>query len=116
MLEVTKMMQWIKERSNQRKLTTPDEVRGIARYAMVDKLINEIEEKIKELVQCAKRNNQAIRNPMTVIVSGEYSNDVRQRVAEKYVEAGWEQVIHSTSSKNGERPGLTAMNFYWELT
>ena len=102
--------------SESRKLTTPDEVRGIDRYVMVDKLINEIEEKMKELIKCAERNHQRIRSPMTVIVSHEYSNDVRQRVAEKYLEAGWERVIHSTSSENGERPGLTAMNFYWELT
>lgn len=45
------------------------------------------------------------------IIPGEYSFEVRNMLAKKYKENGWNFVYHQTSSENGERPGLTCFRF-----
>lgn len=48
------------------------------------------------------------------IIEGEYPVEIRNEIAKKYKENGWEFVYHQTSSENGERPGLTCFKFSME--
>lgn len=41
------------------------------------------------------------------MIKGEYPLEVREAVAQKYHEGGWDNVYHQTSSEVGELPGLT---------
>ena len=45
------------------------------------------------------------------IIDGELSIEVRNKISQKYKDAGWDYVYHRTSSENGERPGLTSFKF-----
>lgn len=45
------------------------------------------------------------------IIEGEYSFEIRNIIAKKYKENGWDFVYHQTSSENGERAGLTCFRF-----
>ncbi|MDX1532609.1 MAG: hypothetical protein R3230_00195 [Nitrosopumilaceae archaeon] len=47
-----------------------------------------------------------------VIVSGEPSQELRGALSKVYFDAGWKRVVISTSSDNGERPGLTQVTLY----
>ena len=45
------------------------------------------------------------------IIEGEYSIEVRNIIANKYKDNGWDFVYHQTSSENGEMAGLTCFKF-----
>lgn len=46
-----------------------------------------------------------------VLLDEEYTVEVRDALAKRYINAGWDYVYHQTSSENGERPGLTMFAF-----
>ncbi len=50
----------------------------------------------------------------TAIIDGEYPVEVRDKIALKYKESGWNHVYHRTTSENGERAGLTSFVFSTE--
>ena len=45
------------------------------------------------------------------VVNGDLSVEIRNKIGQKYKDAGWKYVYHRTSSENGERPGLTSFKF-----
>lgn len=45
------------------------------------------------------------------VIEGEPSVEIRNKIAVKYIEAGWNYVYHSTTSEDGERAGLTGFDF-----
>lgn len=45
------------------------------------------------------------------IIEGELPLDIRNQIALRYKNAGWNYVYHRTSSEGGERPGLTSFKF-----
>lgn len=47
----------------------------------------------------------------SAVIEGEPSVDVRNEIAIKYIQAGWNYVYHNTTSENGERAGLTGFEF-----
>ena len=47
----------------------------------------------------------------SAVIEGEPSVDIRNEIAIKYIEAGWNYVYHDTTSENGERAGLTGFKF-----
>ena len=48
------------------------------------------------------------------IIDGEYPVNARNAIGQKYKEAGWNYIYHITSSKHGDRPGLTHFIFSTE--
>lgn len=48
------------------------------------------------------------------IIHSEYPVSIRNEIAKRYSNAGWNHVYHLTSSENGERPGLTNFMFSME--
>lgn len=45
------------------------------------------------------------------ILTREYPKHLRDEIAQKYRDSGWDFVEHRTSSELGERPGLTEFRF-----
>ena len=45
------------------------------------------------------------------IIKGEYSVEVRNTIAKKYKDNGWNFVYHRTSSEHNDKPGLTCFMF-----
>jgi len=69
--------------------------------------LDEVEKAIDE--QLIKNHTQ---HPWEeVLLDEEYAIEVRDTLAKRYVNAGWNYVYHQTSSENGERPGLTMFAF-----
>ena len=48
------------------------------------------------------------------IIEDEIPMDIRNQIAQRYKDAGWNYVYHRTSSENNERPGLTSFKFSME--
>lgn len=72
-----------------------------------NKLFEELETKIDEGI----KNFHGWHPWEKAIIDGEYSLNVRNIIANKYKENGWDFVYHQTSSENGERAGLTCFIF-----
>lgn len=69
--------------------------------------LDEVEQAIDE--QLVKNHTQ---HPWEeVLLDEEYSVEVRDALAKRYINAGWDFVYHQTSSENKERPGLTMFAF-----
>lgn len=73
---------------------------------LFDKICSEIDLKLK--TTCFVYENR-----MEIVISGEYSRELRDQVSQAYINNGWSKIEHQTSSENGERPGLTGMKFYF---
>ena len=89
-------------------VTGPDKFKGEKGLNKVSELIGKIEQALKDMPQ--------LYDWVEVVVTDEYSKEIRAEVAKEYLEAGWSIVYHQTSSENGERPGLTAFALLDEET
>lgn len=69
----------------------------------IDKLIEEIDESIKSFHGWYIWEFALIEHDLSV--------EIRNKIAKKYIEAGWNYVYHQTSKENGERPGLSSFMF-----
>jgi len=80
------------------KLTSPEDMTDLSKLGSV---LNEFEEKlIKE---------EKGRTYYHLVIAGEYSRGLLDKVEQAYRRAGWKNVTCRTSSENGERPGLTGL-------
>ena len=77
---------------------TPNQINTLYRYNL-----DEIESKIDEDV----KKNHGMYPWEDAILDREYETEIRDELAKRYINAGWNYVYHHTSSENGERPGLT---------
>lgn len=87
-------------------LTGPEKFGKILNYKR-DEIINKIEHNFN-----IDQIDTTI-DYISVIISGEYSKEVRDHVVKDYMKRGWSNVTHITSSENGERAGLTLFKFYF---
>ena len=91
-------------------MLTPQEAKKLNKQTndivLFDKICSEIDLKLK--TTCFVYEDR-----MEIVISGEYSKELRDQVAQTYINNGWSNVEHITSSENRERPGLTAMKFYF---
>lgn len=90
-----------------RGISSPDDVRLQDNIYATQKLIDEIEAKMRH-------RSELFDEYIYVSLQHEkYSKDIRDVVAGLYVDQGWSKVEHMTSSENNERPGITAFKLYW---
>jgi len=80
------------------KLTSPEDMTDLSKLASV---LNEFEEKFLK-----EEKGQTYYH---LVITGEYSRALLDKVEQAYKEAGWKNVACTTSSENGERPGLTGL-------
>ena len=88
---------------------SPKDVVGFDKKA-VKEIVEKIDEKLRFAGEC--RNSEWF----DVILPNEYREDLRNSVAKEYIDAGWDMVVHQTSTENGERPGITYFAFLTENT
>lgn len=88
---------------------SPKDVVGFDKKA-VKEIVEKIDEKLRFEGEC--RNSEWF----DVILPNEYREDLRNAVAKEYIDAGWDMVVHQTSTENGERPGITYFAFLTEHT
>ena len=84
------------------KLTTPQE--WASTFVSEDKL-NECLKKTEEQIEIAK--GRTFYAWPTIVISEEWNKALRNAVAQRYIDFGWEAVIHYTSEEKGESPGMT---------
>lgn len=84
-------------------MITPNELSSSNDYS-IDDIIAEIDAEIVE-------NHHLYPMCDFAILTKEYPKSVRDEIARKYRDSGWNFVGHRTSSENGERPGLTEFRF-----
>lgn len=92
------------------RLTTPMEISEKSNV-IVEEIIDKIETEFQNI---SKENLKEFYETgfITVIIGGEYTPALRDKIANKYMhDAGWQQITHTTSSENGERGGLTRFKF-----
>jgi hypothetical protein len=70
----------------------------------IDDIIAEIDAEIAE-------NHHWYHMCDFAILTKEYPKSIRDEIAQKYRDVGWNFVEHRTSSESGERPGLTEFRF-----
>ena len=70
--------------------------------------INEALEKIE--AQFAKEEKDQISYHLVIV--GEYNRETCGEIEKLYTNAGWKNVVCTTSSENGERGGLTGLRLY----
>lgn len=76
-----------------------------------DMVVGVSDEQIESVIRnIDSEMNSYKNNPMfdwvSIIIPGDYSVELRDVVAKKYLECGWCAVYHRTSKENGERAGL----------
>ena len=91
------------------KISSPVKIRMNDRNYKLECLISELEDKLNN----KNRINYDNDNACIFLKHENYSKDIRDEIANLYVQKGWSKVEHMTSSENGERPGLTEFKFYW---
>lgn len=84
-------------------MITPNELSS-SNDCSIDDIIAEIDAEIIE-------NHHLYPMCDFAILTKEYPKSVRDEIAQKYRDAGWNFVGHRTSSENGERSGLTEFRF-----
>ena len=84
-------------------MITPNELSSSDGYIIND-IIAEIDAEIVE-------NHHLYPMCDFAILTKEYPKSIRDEIAQKYRDCGWNFVEHRTSSENGERPGLTEFRF-----
>jgi hypothetical protein len=73
---------------------------------------------VAKLAEAISRFEQELKtedkdeNYYHLVITGEYSEAVCDQVERKYVSAGWSNAVCSTSSKKGERSGLTGLQLW----
>ena len=89
-------------------MITPDELS----YIEPDNgYISDIDELIEEIDMEIMTNHLWYSMFDFAILKGEYPKHIRDEVAQRYRDSGWEFVEHRTSSELGERPGITEFRF-----
>lgn len=78
---------------------------------------NTAERQLVEKVEESFKKSKAIGDwdggdTVKILVTGEYTPQLRDKIAARYEKAGWAKVEHATSSEQGERPGLTVFVFH----
>ena len=85
--------------------------------ALSPEQINKIDNKLYNIDDIEKEVDESIKEyhgwyPWEeALIDREYPVEVRNKVAKRYIKAGWKYVYHHTSSENDERPGLTLFRF-----
>lgn len=79
-------------------MITPNQLYTLHKYD-----IDEVESKIDTSI----KRNHGMYPWEIAILDREYETEIRDELARRYINAGWNYVYHHTSSENGERPGLT---------
>ena len=88
-------------------MITPEEAKNIVNKKYnLDTLESIIDRKIRE--------NHGDYPWEEALIDEELPLKIRDELAKRYIEGGWEYVYHNTSSENDERPGLTYFAFSME--
>lgn len=86
---------------------TPE--RFITNNSAAKQLVEMVEAQFKQVKEDGEWDGSST---VVIRVAGEFTPQLRDKVAERYTKAGWEKVDHHTSSEKGEKPGVTAFVFY----
>lgn len=89
-------------------MITPDELAQVEPTTNGNKDIDEL---IEEIDAEIKANHLWYNMYDFAILTNEYPKQLRNEIAQRYKDSGWEFVDHRTSSELGERPGLTEFRF-----
>lgn len=70
--------------------------------------------KLEKYIDNSIKECHGVNEYEQAFVKEEYPVNIRNTVAQKYKNAGWDYVYHITSSEHGDRPGLTRFIFSTE--